>query len=286
MARTPDLMVLTGSRLYGTSTAESDYDYRGVYVPTLQQLACLEQPPIISDVVGYDPTDCQIYPLGKFLSELYRGNAQFLEILFAPFDNVAILGSCGQILIEKRDLFISSKTLTSLRGFAFSELRRAQGLGLQIKFENKTDEEVCESFFGRFQVKGLDRDSIYDIVFADRDDDPRQIVPTTRKLGAKRKEQVLKYGIDLKSACNYLRLLNQGIELATTHKLTFPRPDNERTLYLKIKSGNISKTEVLEIGRVLETKLTELILTNPLPKPDFVAINRLYYSLIVSNLEK
>lgn len=273
----PDLLILTGSRLYGTSGPDSDYDYRGFYVPTKPQLFSLTDPPIINDVGGIDIKDCQVYPLKKFIQELARANAQHLELLFAPEDCVVRRSSIGSELIKHRDLFITNRVLHAVRGFAWSEKRRFQGIGLEIKFDNKTDEEVCELFFGRFQVTGYVRNQIYDIVFAERNDDPRHEVKTTKRLGEKRKEDLIAFGYDRKSATNYIRLLGEAIELATNKTLTFPRPD--ASWLRQIKKGEVPLAGVVERGISLEAKLEILMKTNPLPPPNLAKISDLYFKL-------
>lgn len=61
-------------------------------------------------------------------------------------------------------------------------------------------------------------------------------------IGAKRKEEVLKYGYSPKNAMNLVRLLEEGIELLHYGTITFPRP-NARLL-LEIKEGKWTYDEI------------------------------------------
>jgi predicted nucleotidyltransferase len=55
----------------------------------------------------------------------------------------------------------------------------------------------------------------------------------TGETGAKRRDEILKYGYSPKNAMNCIRLLEQGIELLNTANLIFPRPNSQELLAIK-----------------------------------------------------
>lgn len=81
-----------GSHLYGTSTAESDLDIKGVYIPSARDILLQRiQPVIISTrpkMHGEKNTmhdiDYEVYSLTKFLDLLSQGQTVALDMLFAP----------------------------------------------------------------------------------------------------------------------------------------------------------------------------------------------------------
>ena len=87
-----------GSHLYGTNTPESDEDYKGVYLPTLEQCIIGEVPRTVSYYSGKDDSkntkndiDIEIYSLHYYLKLLQRGDTGALDMLHAPVDNKDIV---------------------------------------------------------------------------------------------------------------------------------------------------------------------------------------------------
>lgn len=66
------LRMLTGSRLYGTAHAGSDYDWYEVYDKIKPQHTIV------------DGQDVQRWPLGLFMSVAAKGGPSALELMFAP----------------------------------------------------------------------------------------------------------------------------------------------------------------------------------------------------------
>jgi len=81
-----------GSHLYGTATAESDLDIKGIYIPTAKDILLQRIKPVIVKKrtkrhgEGNKPEDIdyELYSPEKYLSCLAKGQSFALEMLFAP----------------------------------------------------------------------------------------------------------------------------------------------------------------------------------------------------------
>jgi hypothetical protein len=81
-----------GSHLYGTATAESDLDIKGIFIPQARDILLQRTVPVISlsrpKVHGENNTaadvDYELYNPEKYLSLLAKGQSVALEMLFAP----------------------------------------------------------------------------------------------------------------------------------------------------------------------------------------------------------
>lgn len=83
-----------------------------------------------------------------------------------------------------------------------------------------------------------------------------------------RPELVERYGYDTKYAGHLIRLGFQGIELATTGKMSLPMREHERNTVIAIRRGQFSEAEVLELAENLEQVLVHLQERKALPPPD------------------
>jgi uncharacterized protein len=116
---------LTGSRVYGTSSENSDYDYRGVAIPPKPYFfgtSRFEQ--------GRDDEDAGdevIYEIRKFLSLAGQNNPNILELLFVdPKFWVFYSPYWERIIAEVRPVILSKRCYHTYRGFAHSQLRRVR----------------------------------------------------------------------------------------------------------------------------------------------------------------
>lgn len=253
----PDLLATTGSHLYGVSRPDSDMDYRGFVCEPLDILFGFEN----FEQKEYDDCDKIVYGLKKFFKILQGANTQALEVLFA--NNYTSKTEVGEKVLANRDLFLSKNYCRSIRGFALSELRKAKAVNLVMKYEDKDSESVFTKLFGKYNLTRLEINSIMDIVFSEREGDPRKEEPSTRNLGERRKKDVDKCGYSVKNAYHAIRLLDQGIELMETGFLTFPRPNAEELI--AIRNGNFSIEDIEKRYNDLDEKLKHSYEKSSLP---------------------
>lgn len=127
------LLALTGSRLYRIHNEDSDYDYKGVCIPTLpcfiglqnfEQLdSFFDLDCIFSDLTN---TDSTIYSIKKFCHLATLNNPNILELLWVDKSDYLFLSKFGESLIEIRNAFLSQKVFYSYSGYAHAQIKKVQ----------------------------------------------------------------------------------------------------------------------------------------------------------------
>jgi len=234
----PDYLVVAGSKLYGTATPKSDHDLRGFVVPPFEYTTGLSR---FDQQVIREP-DTVIYSIKRTFELLIRGDPLIYEILCAPEPNIIEQSDIGRVLRRNRELFACKKFARRISGYAQSEWRKVTGTQLVPIKRTPNEDEVIENIRQIFRPQKGEMDEIIRLLLLRY---PRETRPARRKLGAKRKLQIERYGYCTSSASHTIRLLGQLKELMETGNLTFPRPDAK--LLLAIKQGTVKLAQVTEI---------------------------------------
>lgn len=115
-----------GSKLYGTDTPESDTDFKGIYLPTKEQIVLNRIPKAVSYKSKTDKKDekntktdidCQVFSLHYFLELAKKGETAALDMLHAS-DEWPIYSSDIWVEIRKRRSMFYSKNLKSFVSYA------------------------------------------------------------------------------------------------------------------------------------------------------------------------
>jgi predicted nucleotidyltransferase len=116
------LVVLGGSRAFGTAFPDCDYDYYGVFGRSLRTVLSANPPSKDSYqwVIGDD--DYTFHEMGKFLRLALKGNSTVLETLFSPI--VVYEDRAGHLLRSIRHQFLSRRVLYAYLGYAKDQARR------------------------------------------------------------------------------------------------------------------------------------------------------------------
>lgn len=117
--------VLTGSRLYNTHRPDSDYDFRGCYLPSLRD--CYQNQ--IKDVINTGPEELY-YSAHKFLGLAVTGQPVAVELLFAPDSHVEVGNRKVWNLIRSYRYEFLNKKMEAFLGF---------GRSLSSKYAVKTE---------------------------------------------------------------------------------------------------------------------------------------------------
>lgn len=272
----PDLLIMAGSRLYGTSTPESDYDYRGFVVPPFEYIAGLNN---FDHRVIREP-DTVIYSIKRFFQLLIFGDPVVYEILFAPETNIIERSDIGGVILRNRELFACKRFARRIGGYAQSEWRKVTGTQLVPVKHTPNEDEVVEDIRQVFHPQKEEMDEIIRLLFIQHQRETRS---AKRKLGAKRKAQIERHGYCTSSACHTIRLLGQLIELMQTGKMTFPRP--QAKLLAMIKRGEIPLEQVSEM--YYELKLQSALAEENTDLPENAPIKQIqtmYHAIIAHSI--
>jgi predicted nucleotidyltransferase len=276
----PDLLVLSGSHLYGYSTPESDEDHLGFVRPPIERDIGMihrfeQKTPTEAELA--EGKDRKVYSLRKFLEHLSRNDTQCLEILFAPPSHIVEITEIGQIVMDARDIFVSKHLFRRFAGYAYSEYRKVRGVALEPVKQTPTEQQVIDQIRNLFRPDKKRMDDIIDLLYADRE---RKEVSVFRKLGAARKESIEKYGYSVKNAAHCLRLLMEGVDILTTGELHFPMPVDRVELLRRIRAGDPDFKEIEELYHHWDAELKKAADNSPLPQTvDMDNVNDLFLEL-------
>jgi len=115
-----------GSHLYGTNTPESDIDYKGVFLPTIDEIFLNRIPKSIntnSKKSGAtskntkDDIDCEIYSLHYFIQLACEGQTVALDMLYAPNNMIIEKSKVWDEIVKNRSKF-NTKNLKAFVSYA------------------------------------------------------------------------------------------------------------------------------------------------------------------------
>ncbi len=113
------LECVVGSRAYGLDHANSDTDLRGIYqAPADLHWSLMKVPPQLEKK---ESDECY-WELEKFLTLALKANPNVLEVLYTPLVNHA--SGVGQIILEKRELFLSKLVYQTFNRYVLSQFKK------------------------------------------------------------------------------------------------------------------------------------------------------------------
>lgn len=115
------LLVRQGSRAYGTATATSDEDVKGVCIPPPEVVFSFGPP--FEQAETHEP-DLVVYDWRKFFALAAECNPGILEMLFTEDADVVASTPLGDRLRAARSEFLSRKVRHTFAGYALSQLKR------------------------------------------------------------------------------------------------------------------------------------------------------------------
>jgi predicted nucleotidyltransferase len=111
------LLAYAGSTSYGTTTEDSDTDFRGIAIPPFRYYYGLENFEAYHSPEGAE-TDTVVYSLQKYANLALQNNPNVLEILFTDPSHFKIVTGYGQELINIRHQFLSKQFFQRTNGYA------------------------------------------------------------------------------------------------------------------------------------------------------------------------
>jgi len=133
-----------GSKLYGTDTPESDTDYKGVYLPTEEEILLNRVPKSYNFMTKQDneskntseDVDIEIYSLHYFIKLACEGQTVALDMLHAPDNMIEEKSDVWDLIVRHREKFYT-KNLQAFIGYARKQAGKYSIKGSRLDAMNK-----------------------------------------------------------------------------------------------------------------------------------------------------
>ena len=280
-----------GSHLYGTSTPASDLDFKGIYLPTDQEIAtgrypkCIEQNTKSSSSENKNTSediDSSFYSLQYFIELACQGETVALDMLHAPAN--MLLESTGiWLAIRNNRARFYTRNLNSFVGYARSQAAKYGIKGSRLNAVREAVEvlmalppnDVLEDVWDKLPegehihkeplklgdpMKQHRPISMYTICGKQLQSTAKVkfVLPTLVKFqeqyGTRAKLAAVNESIDWKAVSHALRACFQVREILTTGDLVFPL--TQAPYLLQVKQGLLDYKS--EVGPRLEHEMEEL----------------------------
>lgn len=285
-----------GSHAYGTNIETSDYDFKGVCIPTIDYFLGFDKnfEQLERSANAGHPHDLVIMSLKKFAALASECNPNIIEILHVSPADVWHIDEFGEELREMKDMFISTKARHTFSGYAHAQLHRIKKHRSWLlsppkekptrkSFGLSETSKVSKSELGAFdalveQKIEVDinkevltlflREKQYNAAKTHWD----QYEQWKEKRNDKRAVLEAQFGYDTKHAMHLIRLMRMCKEILATGKVNVRREDFHDLLM--IRYGNWTYEQVVEQAENLDKECGELYKTSKLPhSANRVAIN-------------
>lgn len=235
---------VTGSRLYGMATADSDIDRRGV---------CLEDEIDIYGLTPFDKpyedkdSDRVIYSLKQFADLARDSNPSIIE-LFYMTDNLvesARMQNIWSKIRAYRHAFISRKVTKTFVGYVISQRKRMDTHYKWMRGKAPV-KPVPEDYGMIYDVDGSPRwtDTLLKNKYDNHLKDYQSYATWIENRNPERHETEVAFGFDTKHGSHIVRLLEEVDELHQYGTITFPRP--EAGLLRDIRKGAWSYDQLID----------------------------------------
>jgi predicted nucleotidyltransferase len=281
---------IAGSHLFGTNTPASDKDFKGVYLPSSEDILLGTAKSSINIKTNNsglkndkDDVDVEFYSLQKFMQMLYEGQTVALELLWTPEDQIISTSPFWEELRSHRTELLHKK-VTAFVGYCKTQADKYGVKGSRMgaakkaiefwKTRPKYDrigeheiefrEELGDEEHIEFGIQETKMGPIHYVEICNRKFQPtvkvEYALDALNKLyqsyGHRAKQAESNEGIDWKALSHAYRVCCQAIEILQYGKLSLPLRDGEREMVLSIKQ---SKVPFKELQPRLEMKLAEVL---------------------------
>lgn len=120
-----EYMTVHGSRSYGLNNEDSDWDYRGFYMPHIKLLLGYGSDQS-SRSYKHDNVDTVAWDIRHFFNLASSANPNVLETLYTRDSDVVQCGRYGNAVRRHRQAFLSKKVRDSFGGYAVSQLKKVR----------------------------------------------------------------------------------------------------------------------------------------------------------------
>ena len=271
-----------GAHLYGTATPESDVDYKGIFLPTKEELLLGRVPKSHNYSTGKDESrntrndiDIELYSFHYFIKLACDGQTVAMDMLHAPGNMILQKSKIWDAIVKNKQKFYTK----NLRSFIDYARRQASKYGIKGSRINAALQvlemlkKVDSSKKMRAVWNQLPRvEHCYDV--APDPNGMRQyqvcgksfqesatigyVIPILEKFyndyGRRAKLAAENKNIDWKAVSHALRAAYQTKEILTENTINFPLRTAD--FLIKVKQGKLDYLS--EVGPVLETLMEEV----------------------------
>lgn len=282
-----------GSHLYGTNTSDSDLDYKGVFLPSKDDILlgkikksysnCTKKGNVERNTS--DDVDEEIYSLHYFLNMAISGQTIALDMLHANDDVIIINSPIWKELVSLREKFYT-KNLDSFVKYARKQAAkygikgsRLNEANIFLQFLKSNDEELrLSSMWDKIPWGehcydlGQNKNNIYQMQICGKifqeTTKVGYIIPIIERFveeyGKRARQAVNNEGIDWKAISHAMRAAIQTKQIFTEGTIIFPLKDAD---FLKsIKKGELDyTTQVVPVLEGLMDEVEELSRQSDLP---------------------
>lgn len=266
---------VAGSRLFGTTTPDSDWDFKGVYLPSPRAILSQKASKVLnvstataSEKNTAKDIDETYFPLHKYVDMLTGMETNAVEMLFARNMLDGYFSDDWKELYDNRYRFLSSNRA------AFAGFGKAQAMRYAVRGDRvATLSEVVATlamYPDRARLVDLHTDdliklsSLEGVEFGKGADGTDCMKVFGRQVplritiaeaaaiyqkpldeaGKRTKQAMENGGADWKGLYHAHRIVDEGIEYLTTGRMTFPCPN--AAYYREVRAGNLPLDAVLE----------------------------------------
>lgn len=311
--------IKSGSHLYGLNTPTSDMDYAGVYIEdsfedfidpfnTKDEMDMSIKSKKENGRNDKDAVDEKYFHIKKFIKLCADNNPSVLEMLFAPEDCIEYVDpDFKSLILDHPEMFVNAKLIDRFIGYAksqeqksytksenyvtlntfYNSLKRVANLKTkQVTMREAVLHVDPELFKGKANQNPVD--IVYevgDMKFPSGITIKEAIARIEDRFSraSHRIEGIFINKYEPKFMSHTIRLLEEGYQLLTTGKVSFPFTGKVFNDIMSIKLGNTPVEDVPEIVNEYKERLSELEKVHTLPKTaDYEAIKRAYLLLVVS----
>jgi len=272
------MKAVAGSHLFGTNTPTSDKDFKGVYLPSLQDCITGEVKHSISQHTNLrygtknnsEDTDNEYYSVQKFFKMLEEGQTVALELLFTPKEMIIESSPEWEFIVSKKNELLH-RNIKSFIGYARQQADKYGLLGSKM---NEVDKMVTilDKFnqhstlksnfdellylmptnhckFSTIVNKGMTYEYLviigkqFDLKSRVKDVKDR-LIDISQAYGDRARQAANNENIDWKAVSHAMRVCYQGIELLKEHKITLPLINAEEIK--AVKTGTLTFKEANE----------------------------------------
>lgn len=285
-----------GSHLYGTSTPESDKDFKGIFLPTREQILLGKIPKSINESTKNNNSakntskdiDLEMYSLHYFIHLACEGETVALDMLHAPKEMIKETCPIWDEIVLNRQRFYT-KNLKAFVGYA-----RQQASKYGIKGSRLDDAQRVLEFLRHLVIREAHNKlfSLWDDLptgehifkYPPNENGERMYEVCGRKIGEKvtlqyayetvkrfvdnygerARKAAANEGIDWKAVSHAFRAAYQVKQILTENTITFPL--KEAPTLLLIKQGKLDYQSVVNKLNDLISDVEELSEKNDLPE--------------------